>query len=244
MELSYTVKDTSQIFITRKDTILFTYREKKTKSKKDKEEKTDGLQITTIKQRGEQDLNKQLRLDLNVPLEGVRDSLISLYKVQDSVEIEVPFRTVKDPEIPTRGWIEATWDSFTWYRLLILPGAVRSIYDLKHDTIDVAFRTRDTEYYGKILLDLQNVHNTVIIQLISKDLVIRQQTVGTDGQYEFGYLRPGQYTIKFIHDLNGNGRWDTGNYLKKLQPEPVEFVSKAINVRSNWDHEVNMIMQE
>jgi hypothetical protein len=242
--LSYTVKDTSQLFVTRMDTLLFTFRERKAKSKKEKPETEDGLRITTIRKRGEHDLNKNLLLDLNVPLKEIRDSLIHLYKVSDSVEIEIPFRAVKDPEIPTRGWIEAEWESITWYRLLVLPGAVESIYDLEHDTIDVPFRTRDTEFYGRILLGLQHVHNPVIIQLISRDQVIRQQTVETDGQYEFAFLQPREYTIKFIHDLNGNGRWDTGNYLKKQQPEPVEFVEKPINVRSNWDHEVNMIMQK
>ena len=126
----------------------------------------------------------------------------------------------------------------------MLPGAVTSIYDQPHDTLDVTFKTRDIEYYGQILLNLENVHNPVIIQLISKENVVRQRTVESEGTYTFSYLAPGDYRVKFIHDLNKNGRWDTGKYLKKKQPEPVEFIAKQITVRSNWDHDVTMSLEK
>ena len=35
-----------------------------------------------------------------------------------------------------------------------------------------------------------------------------------------------------------SGIWDTGDYLKGLQPEKVDFYNQDINVRSNWDMEV------
>ena len=35
-----------------------------------------------------------------------------------------------------------------------------------------------------------------------------------------------------------------GNYLKKLQPEPVEIWPGTITVRSNWDHDVSMILKK
>ena len=38
-----------------------------------------------------------------------------------------------------------------------------------------------------------------------------------------------------IKDANGNGKWDTGNYLKKIQPEEVEYLKESINVRANWE---------
>jgi hypothetical protein len=104
----------------------------------------------------------------------------------------------------------------------------------------VNFRTRDLEYYGRILLTLENVNHPVIIQLIGGDRILKEITAIQSGNYEFPYLLPKEYKLKFIHDLNGNGKWDTGKYLQKLQPEPVEFLPKSITVRSNWDHDVTM----
>ena len=49
------------------------------------------------------------------------------------------------------------------------------------------------------------------------------------------YLPPGEYQIRIIKDSNGNGRWDTGNYLKKIQPEEVQYLIAPINVRANWE---------
>ena len=48
----------------------------------------------------------------------------------------------------------------------------------------------------------------------------------------------------FINDFNENGKWDTGEYLKKLQPEPVELLPVTIEVRSNWDHDVSMNLEK
>ncbi len=237
MVLNYTVIDTTYRYVTQSDTLLFTYREKRSKVKSGKWNE-EQFTINTIRNGGEQDLNRSLKLDLDLPLEAFTDSLVMLYHIPDSVEIAVPFSIRKDTALPTRGWIDVEWESFSKYRLLLLPGAVSAIYDLGHDTLDISFKTKDIEYYGQILITLDHVYNPVIIQLLSKDQVVRQQTVNSDGQYAFSFLVPKEYRIKFIHDLNGNGRWDTGKYLKKLQPEPVEFVPKKITVRSNWDHDV------
>ena len=126
----------------------------------------------------------------------------------------------------------------------MLPGALSSIYELEHDTIDLAFRTRDIEYYGQILLTLEGVSNPVIIQLKKKDEVVRKLRVYKNGLYTFSYLSPGDYGIKVIHDLNDNGKWDTGKYIEKRQPEAVEILPRSITVRSNWDHDVSMILEK
>ena len=125
-----------------------------------------------------------------------------------------------------------------------MPGALSSIYPLEHDTLSVAFKTRDLEYYGQILLTLQNVQHPILILVSSQKKLVEQRLVETGGLYTFPFLTPREYEFKFIHDLNGNGKWDTGSYLEKLQPEPVEFLPVEIKVRSNWDHDVTMTLKK
>ena len=50
-------------------------------------------------------------------------------------------------------------------------------------------------------------------------------------------LVPGNYKIKVVEDLNKNGKWDTGNYKKKRQPEPIYYFEKPIQIRGYWDLE-------
>lgn len=38
-------------------------------------------------------------------------------------------------------------------------------------------------------------------------------------------------------DANGNGKWDTGNYIMKKAPEKMHYFDGEINVRANWEME-------
>lgn len=38
-----------------------------------------------------------------------------------------------------------------------------------------------------------------------------------------------------IVDANDNGKWDTGDYYKKLQPEWVYYYPDKIKVKAKWD---------
>ena len=53
--------------------------------------------------------------------------------------------------------------------------------------------------------------------------------------YQFPLLAPGEYLFRYIRDLNGNKKWDTGNYLKKIQPEEVLYSVEPVELRANWD---------
>lgn len=244
VELNYTVKDSSLQYVTQSDTLLMTYREKTSRRKNDQVPEKEKLIISTLRENSILALNSNLKLDFSVPLEGYVDSLIHLWHIPDTVEIPISFLTRADTMVPTRGWIDAGWESSSRYHVMLLPGAVSALYGLEHDTIDLTFRTRDIEYYGQILLSLEEVSNPVIIQLTSRDQVVSYQRVYESGLYSFSFLSPGDYGIKIIHDLNDNGKWDTGNYLKKTQPEPVEILPVTITVRSNWDHEVKLILEK
>jgi len=246
LELKYTVMDTTEQYVVKTDTVLFSYREKETKSRRGQtaqltEEK---LNLVTIRNNGNQDLNRDLSLTSDFPVSSLNDSLFTLYHIPDSLEVAVPFVLRADTLSPYRTVLSASWEPDARYRMLMLPGAITGIYPMQHDTIDVSFQTRDLEFYGQILLSLTNVNNQVLIQLFSSTTLIEERIVEADGQYTFPFLAPKEYQIKFIHDLNKNGRWDTGNYLEKLQPEPVELLPVSIEVRSNWDHDVSMVLEK
>ncbi len=242
MALNYLVKDTSDREVMKTDTLSFIYRERRESSRRPAkaENRVEKLQVTTIRNNGTLDLNSDLAFTLNLPLNEIHDSLIEVFRLEDSLEFETSFGTYRDTSSLYRGWIRAGWSPDTRYRLQLLPGAVTSYYPVQHDTVNISFRTRDTEYYGQILLNLEGVSGPILIQLISKERVVRQQTASASGTYLFPFLAPQEYRIKFIHDRNGNGQWDTGDYLMHLQPEAVEYLPGSVTVRSNWDHDITM----
>jgi hypothetical protein len=42
---------------------------------------------------------------------------------------------------------------------------------------------------------------------------------------------------------NNNGKWDTGNYWKKIQPERVVSRKQRLQIRANWDNELKLDMK-
>jgi len=246
LQVNYTVKDTTERFITKSDTLLLAFREKQTRNRRgrevEEEEEEEKLVVHTIRSSGNLDLNRNLPFVLDFPLKMINDSLISLFQIADSVEITVPFQVEVDTLNPYRAELTCSWEPSSVYRMVALPGAISSIYPLLHDTINLTFKTRALEDYGQILLSLDHVKDRVIVQLFTGKTLVTQMIVNEDAQYAFPYLAPKKYHFKFIHDINENGKWDTGNYLKKLQPEPVELLPVEIEVRSNWDHEVSMTL--
>jgi len=75
-----------------------------------------------------------------------------------------------------------------------------------------------------------------LIELLKTKEVVRSYTSPVaGGNYVFERLDPGKYQVRLIVDVNGNKKWDTGNYLKKIQPEQVIYFWKDIDLRANWD---------
>jgi len=54
---------------------------------------------------------------------------------------------------------------------------------------------------------------------------------------------PGDYALRIFDDINGNGKWDPGNFFKgKRQPEIVHPISQTITVKANWDNEFERVL--
>jgi hypothetical protein len=128
------------------------------------------------------------------------------------------------------------------YELFIPPGTFSDIYGLSNDSIKMNFRTRDEKYYGSLVLYLKVAGNPddYIVQLLNeRDEIVSEDMYNNRLEnLNYNFLHPGKYRVKLIEDTNHNGRWDTGNYLKNVQPEKVIFNPESIMIRSNWDAEI------
>ena len=110
------------------------------------------------------------------------------------------------------------------------------------------FRTKEEKFYGslKIRLKSESVKGNYILQLLTeKEMVVRETVFSKPEETVFyDFLYPAAYKLKIIFDKNGNGKWDTGNYLKKQQPEKIIYNVEAVNIRSNWDLELDWTIVE
>ncbi len=132
------------------------------------------------------------------------------------------------------------WNSNDKYDLYIPKSSLYDIYSDTCDSTHVTIQMRAVDEYGKFAVVVNRLEQTcpVIIQLLTeKGLVVDQHIVTNGKRVDFGLLAPAKYGLKAIMDANGNGRWDTGEFIKKIQPERVLVHPKIFEVHTNWELE-------
>ena len=170
-----------------------------------------------------------------VPLASVDPSRIHLAIKRDSVWI--PIHNI--PELC------ASVDGMTYqlpmllmpdsaYRFTVDSLAVTDIYGMHNDSLKVDVKVRALEEYSNLLLHL-NVTDHAFVQLLDGSDVVKRTATVVDGKVEFRNVPPATYYARVVLDRNGNGRWDTGNYLQHLQPEEVYYYPQPLKLRRNWD---------
>jgi hypothetical protein len=118
-----------------------------------------------------------------------------------------------------------------------MPNAITDFFESTNDSLSYSFKTKSRADYGTLKLGIRNIQEfPVIVHLINnKEDIIREIILGS---YEdpclFENLKPGNYFVRVLFDTNKNGVWDTGNFLKKIQPEKTFHYSEEIVIRKNW----------
>jgi uncharacterized protein (DUF2141 family) len=136
--------------------------------------------------------------------------------------------------------INYDWKQNTTYNLLLQPGAISDIYSLENDTLELKFKTTTPETYGtfRLKVNIKGESANYILELIQSDnKVFHTKILNASQTYEIPNIPPGKYHLRCVYDRNGNGRWDTGSYLKGIQPERTTFLLRDIQINANWELE-------
>ena len=69
------------------------------------------------------------------------------------------------------------------------------------------------------------------------------------GNYKFEYVSPGDIMLRVVEDLNGNGKWDTGDMVLMRQPERTEIFKneeglEVITTKENWEYDLEVDMDK
>lgn len=208
---------------------------------KQKEEKSDSLSVQ-LKSSKRLDFRNPIIYNTSTPLIKFDASRI---KLVDKDSLEVPF-TTRYELLKQNLEIAFEKEENQKYKLLFLPEALTDFYGISNDTIKSDFSTTNHADYGNLRVVLQNAKDVpIIIQLTDdKGKVLAEQFIVASDTVDFQFLNPSLYNLRIIYDSNNNNVWDSGNYLKKIQPEKVIYFPEKIDVRANWDVEQTFILKE
>jgi uncharacterized protein (DUF2141 family) len=178
--------------------------------------------------------SKKLSYDVNF-------QSVSLLSLDYAHIVDVKSEQGKTTSVPEQSLL-TTWKENTKYHLFIPPGTFTDFFGLTNDTLKIDFKTREENYYGtlKLNISIPETKGRYIVQLIDeREIVVRENIIKKTETLNYSYLYPQKYKLKIIYDTNSNNKWDTGNLLQKQQPEKIIFDTAPVNVRSNWDMELD-----
>lgn len=218
--------DTIRMRITNKD-----YEEEYKLSFPKKKLDIDSLQIET-ENNNSIDLGSKFVLNSNIPLNSVNNNFIKIIN-KDSVEvsfstnIENNNRIVFDFEVLPN-------DN---YLINLFPNSIIDFYENTIDTLQYNLSTKKTSDYGTLIMNILSLKEyPIIVELLDSNEKIVKIKYLTDELDDciFENINPGDYSIRLIHDKNKNMKWDSGNYLKKINAERTIHSLEKIKIRANW----------
>ena len=186
---------------------------------------------------GRQDLLSNLELNFEKPLRII-DSSKFLF-TDTSFQPVTGFQLEEDTSHKKISF-KYPWKENQNFRLIIDKSAVTDTLGnqlSKSDTIKI--KTKQNIEYGRPKFRLTNLDTSKhIVLLFMKDGKLARSERANIREFSFPFFVPGDYEIYILYDRNNNGKWDTGNYWKKIQPERVISDGKKYNIRADWDNEI------
>lgn len=222
------------------DTLRAVYRAPKLNSKareaKEREARNRRLTLKTNARKGFE-LYDTLRLTCTTPLASIEPDSIHLLEKVDTLRKPVPFTIASHDTLPMELKFIATLKEGASYELRMDSGALHDIFGTTHIDANYPLQLKTKEDYSTLRVFLTPFEPQARIQLLdSKDKVVRELPAAEGGTL-FEYLKPETYYLRLYLDWNGDGKWTTGKWSLKRQPEPVYYYPNKVQTKSNWDFE-------
>ena len=122
------------------------------------------------------------------------------------------------------------------YRIRLADSLFTDLYGHPSDSLLFNLTPKD---YGILTLHIDNKtgYPLVIEVLDSRDTVVQYRPIRTSGSLKFLHLPAAEYRLRAVVDCDGNGRWTTGDWLSRRQPEECILYEKKLQLREKWELE-------
>lgn len=178
-----------------------------------------------------------LRVTCATPLAVIPEDSFHLFERIDTVLKPVPFSIAPYDTLPMKLTILADLQPNGEYELMIDSGALYDVYGITHIAASYSLKVKTPADYSTLRVILKPFEPKARIQLLnSKDEVVRELPAVEEGAF-FEHLKPDTYYMRLYLDENGDGKWTTGSWEYKRQPERIYYYPDKIQTKSNWDFE-------
>ena len=135
------------------------------------------------------------------------------------------------------------WTEDTKYNLIIDTLFAEDTTGRRIPRTDTIFmQSKKNAEYGLLRLRFLglSLKDNPVLQFVQGDEV-KYTHIFRNNTFFAPLFRPGEYEMRLVSDRNKNGVWDTGQFFgEHRQPEIVRRITRKINVKANWDNEVDI----
>ncbi|MBO5717884.1 MAG: Ig-like domain-containing protein [Alistipes sp.] len=208
----------------------------------------------TIPSTGEVNKDRHIDLEFDYPLTKFDSAQITLTMTTEQITEpkSVSYHFVQDTLNRRKYQLRAEWEPNANYDLTIPAGTFFNVAQEQNDTIRCKYNGSDPEKYTIVNVKVRSSKPQAryILQLTNAQGKVQKQMRDiTPGNYRFEFVSPGDIMLRVIEDLNGNGKWDTGDMVLMRQPERSEIYKnddgvELITTKANWEFDIDVDMDK
>jgi hypothetical protein len=187
-----------------------------------------------------QELYKPVKISFTRPIIRINEAK-GFHLYEDSVKKDLPVKFDLDPR--TKQFVEFKFpkNENTNYTLEIPDSAFQDIFGTWNVRFKYKFKTTSKDNYGtlNVILKPQSQDKNYIVKVLdatTEALITEIRLTGeTEKKVSVPNVPTGTYKVVIIEDTNGNGKWDTGDFKKRIQPEKVLTFKDTYTLKGGWD---------
>lgn len=145
------------------------------------------------------------------------------------------------PISPLRYILEIPRKESGSHRWRLWPGALKNARGEPSDSLEFAVMVPSISERAELKIKFRVPDATApgILELTKSDgNPVYSTAVSGDTTLVLGWIAPGTYRMRFIEDRNQNGRWDPVDWPSRRQPERLVWNPEAIELKANWEVEL------
>lgn len=234
LRLTYMKMDSTHNLVQQTDTISLRSQKRRAKAEKNR---TQEFLTLISNAKGSINYFDTIEISIPTPAEMDTEKKILLQRRVDTIWQPQKSAITAIDSVGRRYRVTATLQPSQTYRLVVDSASFRDIYGNVNKGTTFDFTVKSKDVYASLTLEMGVFTGKEIIELIDKNERVIRRAIADKQKVRFDNLDAGTYYARLFVDLNGNGKYDVGNFAEKRQAEPVYYYSKSFELRQMWDNE-------
>src|SRR5690606_6684822 len=164
-------------------------------------------------------LKDTLKIELHQPAKKIDQGKVYLSYDNNGIEVEALYQMKTDS---SGIYITSDWQENKIYTLRLIKGWAIDVEDKEFIPNKLSFKTRKIEDYASLIVNIDRSYQSKnYLVEITKDNQIIYLAPLSKLKIELGYLQAGVYHLALIDDEDKNGKWTSGDFVKRKHAEKI-----------------------